>query len=276
VIGLANIGTPLLAGAALAVPLYARYAPPGVGLPAFALFLGVCLSITAFPVLARILSDLGIQRTAVGSMALACAAMGDIVALALVAILAGVAGTGGGDVILSVGLACVFLVSVALRAATVGAAAAPAGAAPEGSEPESGLPWAVGRLRDLLVALVLPAFFAYSGLRTDIGLVSDPSDWTACFAIVAGAVLGKLGGAYAAGRAVGLGARDSAAVGILLNTRGLMELVVIGIGLEIGIISPALFTMLVVMALVTTFATVPLLGLVLPSSPSATPGGRAG
>jgi Kef-type K+ transport system membrane component KefB len=109
--------------------------------------------------------------------------------------------------------------------------------------------------------LFLPAYFAFTGLRTFIGLVDGPAQWLVCGGIVAAATLGKFGGTLAAARATGAGWKDSAALGTLMNTRGLMELVVLNIGLDLGVISPSLFAMMVIMALVTTVATGPALQL---------------
>jgi Kef-type K+ transport system membrane component KefB len=112
--------------------------------------------------------------------------------------------------------------------------------------------------------LLLPLFFAATGLRTSIALVSDAEMWFYCALVVAVAILGKFGGAMIAARTSGMGWRESGAIGILMNTRGLMELIVLNIGLDIGVISPALFTILVVMALVTTFMAGPLIELIYP------------
>jgi Sodium/hydrogen exchanger family len=117
------------------------------------------------------------------------------------------------------------------------------------------------RLEDLVVVPLLPAFFAFTGLRTQIGLVRGGGEWLLCLLIIVVASLGKFEGAAAAARLTGLGWRDSAALGVLMNTRGLMELIVLNIGYELGVISPTLFAMLVLMALVTTFMTTPILHL---------------
>ena len=114
------------------------------------------------------------------------------------------------------------------------------------------------RLRDAVTVLLLPAYFAFSGLRTRIGLLEGAEHWLLCGMIVAAATLGKFGGTFLAARLTGSGWRDSAALGVLMNTRGLMELVVLNIGLDLGVISPSLFAMMVVMALVTTVATGPI------------------
>jgi Kef-type K+ transport system membrane component KefB len=115
------------------------------------------------------------------------------------------------------------------------------------------------KLDDVVVVLFLPAFFAFTGMRTRIGLLDTTEDWLVCAAIIVVATIGKFGGSAIAARFTGIGWRDAAALGILLNTRGLMELIVLNIGLDLGVISPTLFAMLVIMALVTTFATTPLL-----------------
>ena len=118
------------------------------------------------------------------------------------------------------------------------------------------------RLEDLVVVLLLPAFFAFTGLRTQIGLLSGSEQWMLCTLIIAVASAGKFGGSLVAARITGLGWRDGAALGVLMNTRGLMELIVLNIGFEMHIISPVLFAMMVLMALVTTFATTPILHLI--------------
>ena len=109
--------------------------------------------------------------------------------------------------------------------------------------------------------MLLPAFFAFTGLRTQIGLVSGVDNWLVCAVLIAVACVGKFGGSAAAARLSGLSWRDSASIGILMNTRGLMELIVLNIGLDLKVLSPTLFAMLVIMALVTTCATTPVLAL---------------
>ncbi|MBY0385832.1 cation:proton antiporter [bacterium] len=119
------------------------------------------------------------------------------------------------------------------------------------------------RLQDLVRVIFLPCFFAYTGMRTQIGLVSTQHDWIICGLIIAVATAGKFGGSFFAAKFYGGGWRYSAAIGILMNTRGLVELIVLNIGLDLGIISPRLFAMLVIMALATTFMTGPILDLIL-------------
>jgi Kef-type K+ transport system membrane component KefB len=120
------------------------------------------------------------------------------------------------------------------------------------------------RFESITVVLLLPIFFAFTGLRTSIGLVHGTSMWLMCALITAVAITGKLGGSMAAARLSGAPWRTAAAVGVLMNTRGLMELVILNIGLDIGVLSPALFSMMVLMALITTFMTTPLLYWVYP------------
>jgi Kef-type K+ transport system membrane component KefB len=115
------------------------------------------------------------------------------------------------------------------------------------------------KLYDLATILLLPAFFAISGLRTQITLLNSWEDWMLTALIILVATIGKFGGTLAAARMTGMNWRDSSILGVLMNTRGLMELIALNIGLEIGVISPRLFAMMVIMALVTTVATAPLL-----------------
>ena len=119
-------------------------------------------------------------------------------------------------------------------------------------------------LENVVTILLLPAFFAFTGMRTEIGLFSSWYQWAICGLIIMVAVAGKFGGTLVAARATGMNWRDAAGLGVLMNTRGLMELIVLNIGLDLGVISPTLFTMMVVMALVTTLATTPALHLLVP------------
>ena len=133
----------------------------------------------------------------------------------------------------------------------------------------------IDKLDDFVTILLLPAFFAFTGMRTEIGLVTGWHAWLVCLAIIVVATLGKFGGTLAAARVIGLGWRDASGLGILMNTRGLMELIVLNIGLDLGVISPTLFAMMVLMALVTTMATGPILtALITPPRFSPSPAGR--
>jgi Kef-type K+ transport system membrane component KefB len=126
------------------------------------------------------------------------------------------------------------------------------------------------RLEDFVVVLLLPAYFAFTGMRTEIGLVSGVSEWMLCGLLVLAASAGKFGGCAIAGRVAGMGWRDSAAIGVLMNTRGLMELVLLNIGYDLGVVSAPLFAMLVIMAIVTTLTTTPVLHFVTQGDASLT------
>jgi Kef-type K+ transport system membrane component KefB len=293
----ASILAPFLLGAALALWLFPRYAPPAVPFTVFALFLGVSMSVTAFPVLARILTDRGMQKSPLGTMALACAAVDDVTAWCLLAFVVGVVNAEPGSIFLTVGLTGLFIAAmfaivrpaalrlVARRDAegrlTQGMFAVVCGAlllsalATESIgihalfgafllgavvPHDSALARDVAtRLEDVVVVLLLPAFFAFTGMRTEVGLVSGAGEWAICGVVILVASLGKFGGGAIAARLTGLRWREAAAIGVLMNTRGLMELIVLNVGLDLGVLSPTLFAMLVIMALVTTLATTPLL-----------------
>jgi Kef-type K+ transport system membrane component KefB len=295
----ASIVLPFVSGAGLALYLYPRLSESSVPFTSFALFMGAAMSITAFPVLARILTDRGIQKTPLGVVALGCAATDDVTAWCLLAFVVGVAQAkvGGAFVVLGLTLAYIavmflFVRPLAIRffarytaaddltpnlVALVFAALlisaliteyigihAVFGAFLLGAIIPHDSPVAralTGRLEDLVTILLLPAFFAFTGMRTQIGLVAGSEHWLLCGLIILVATAGKFGGTLAAGRLTGLGWRDATALGLLMNTRGLMELVVLNIGLDLNVISPTLFAMMVLMALVTTMAASPLLAL---------------
>jgi len=298
----ASIAVPFALGAALALYLYPRFATIGVPFTNFALFLGIAMSITAFPVLARILSERGMTTSRLGALALTCAAIGDVTAWCLLAFVVGAVQARIGSALLVAALTVVFigvmflavrpvfarlsaasgegpptqgtiaivLVSMLLAALTTDAIGVHAifGAFLLGAviPHESALARSLKLgLHDLVTILLLPAFFALTGMRTQIGLVSGIYEWSICGLIVLVATAGKFGGTAAAARMTGLGWRDAAGLGVLMNTRGLMELIVLNVGLDLGVLSPALFTMLVVMALVTTVATTPILQRLVPA-----------
>jgi Kef-type K+ transport system membrane component KefB len=239
----ASIIVPFLLGCALAAAMYEAYAPDGVSRLVFALFMGVAMSITAFPVLARILTDRGLTQTELGVASLTCAAINDVMAWCLLALVVGTTRampSGGvpGELVIAFALGVIV---------------------PHRS------PFALSAIRGLhgiVTILLLPAFFALTGLRTHIGLVSTPYEWAACALIILVATVGKFGGAAFAGRLMGMSWRFAGRLGALMNTRGLMELVVLNVGLDAGLIDPTLFTMMVIMALVTTAMTTPLLDLI--------------
>jgi Kef-type K+ transport system membrane component KefB len=297
----AGIVVPFLLGAALAVGLYPDLSQPGVPFATFALFLGVALAITAFPVLARILSDQRMTRTDLGVLALGCAAAADVAAWCLLALAVGVARAEVGGALLTTVLAAAFIAAMFLVVRPVAAKwtdryegrplppGATAGVLVAVLLSALATEWigvhavfgafllgaviphdsAVARafthnLEDIVTILLLPAFFALTGMRTEIGLVSGLNAWLTCGLITLVATAGKVGGTYAAARWTGLDARTAAALGVLMNTRGLMELIVLNIGLDLGVISPALFAMMVLMALATTLMTTPLVRRLVP------------
>ena len=298
-VSLVSIALPFGLGIGVAAFLFPSLAQPGVPFAAFALFLGVAMSITAFPVLARILTDRGLSRTELGVAALTCAAVDDVTAWCLLAIVVGVARATVASALVSAALALVFIAVMFLVVRPVVVRLLPDTAEEEPAA--SVVPWTLaGLLTSAIVAewigihaifgafvfgailphdsgvarqflarrtpvvtvLFLPAFFALSGLRTELGLLSSGRDWAICGVIIALATAGKFGGTFLAGRLAGMPARFAARLGVLMNTRGLMELVVLNVGLDIGVISPALFTMMVIMAIVTTAMTGPLLVLI--------------
>jgi Kef-type K+ transport system membrane component KefB len=300
VVSQASILVPFFLGSALAIPLYGPLAPAGVAFPAFALFVGIAMSITAFPVLARILEERGLTGSHLGSTALSCAAFNDVAGWCLLAVVAALAQASS-----LAASARTFLLTVAFIAAMLflvrPLATRILGRRP--ALPNGGATWMAGVLCFLLASsflaeligihalfgaflagvclpsspglrellrerlgsftsvLLLPLFFALTGLRTQIGLLSDARSWLICAGIVLVAIAGKLGGTMAAARTTGMAWGDSFSLGALMNTRGLVELIVLNLGYEMGVLSPAIFTMLVLMALITTFMTGPLLDL---------------
>jgi len=297
----ASIVLPFVLGAVLALYLYPRVSTRDVPFFTFALFLGIAMSITAFPVLARILSDLGMSRTPLGVAALTCAAVDDVTAWCLLALVVGLVQATPGSALLVTALTLAFigvmfgavrpvvarlvrasgdrepsrgiialtlatLLSATLVTEAIGVHAI-FGAFLFGAvlPHDSRLARTLTQSLDHLVAIVLlPAFFAFAGVRTEIGLLSGWDAWLACGLIIAVATVGKVVGTLLAGRATGLDWRQAAGLGVLMNTRGLMQLIVLNVGLDLGVISPALFTMMVIMALVTTIATTPVFRRIVP------------
>jgi Kef-type K+ transport system membrane component KefB len=297
---LMSIVVPFAMGALIAHSLRIRFAPSGIGRVPFVLFLGIAMSITAFPVLARILEERGIQASKLGTTAILCAAVDDVVAWLLLAVALALVGAGSGSSSLTnrlVGLAIYLFVmlgvvrpisarflrsrvihdlSIEMLAAMVAFAFASAAATDSlGLHPLFGAFLAGicfprvntlrgeirGRLEMLISVLLLPLFFAVTGMRTRLDLLNKPAMWLWAAVVLFAATLGKIGGATVAARFMGRSWRYSLALGALLNTRGLVELIVLNIGYSVGVFSPTLFTMLIVMALVTTMCTTPILNL---------------
>ena len=301
----AGIIVPFALGWGLGWAIYAQQAPPGVAFVPFALFIGVSMSITAFPVLARILRDRGLHRTPMGVVALTCAAVDDATAWCLLAFVVGVTQASISGAVATVVMTAVYValmltlgkkivrlavprldaslsvghqvLTVVVVAALLSALAteyigvhAIFGAFAFGAiiPHDSRLARYVrDKIEDVVVVLFLPAFFAFTGMRTEIGLLQTFADWSLCVVIIGVAVAGKFGGVTLAARSVGLSWRDSSALGVLMNTRGLVELIVLNIGLDLGVLMPRLFTMLVVMALATTMMTSPILTALLRRQP---------
>jgi Kef-type K+ transport system membrane component KefB len=292
----ASILVPFLLGSLLALPAFTRYAGAGVSFTSFALFLGVAMSITAFPVLARILTDLKLDKTELGVIALGCAAADDLTAWCLLAFVVGIAKSDFHESIRTILLAGAYVCfMVAIARPVIKAWLVPRKDAALSTQLSAWILVAVlgsamttesigihaifgafllgavipydshvaasfrHRLEDVVSVLLLPTFFAYTGTRTQIGLLSASQDWYFCLLIIGVATAGKFGGTLVASRFTGLDWRTSASLGTLMNTRGLMELIVLNIGLDLGVISPILFAMMVLMALVTTVATTPVL-----------------
>lgn len=306
-----SILVPFSLGSLLALLLYPLVSTANVSFTAFALFLGAAMSITAFPVLARIITENNLQNTRLGTLALTCAAVDDVTAWCLLALAiavgkASMSPTGDANhltgVVATVGESLLyigFMVTVGrwflkklsnyynrtgrlsqlvLAGIYMGVVASALITELIGIHLIFGafllgavMPKNAGLVReiaqkteDFVLTFLLPIFFAYSGIRTQIGLLNRPELWLLCALVVAVAIVGKYFGTYVAARVCGIENREASALGWLMNTRGLTELIVLNIGLSLGVISPLLFTMLVIMALVTTIMTSPLLELTYP------------
>jgi Kef-type K+ transport system membrane component KefB len=301
VISHASIIIPFALGIGLSYFIYHQFAPEGVEFLSFSLFMGIAMSITAFPVLARIVQERGIHKTKLGTIVITCAAADDITAWCLLAAVIAIvkAGTFASAlyiilmaalyVILMLFLVKPFLKKVGDLYATKDNLSKPVVAiflltliissylteiigihALFGAFMMGAIMPDIAKFRtifiekveDVSVILLLPLFFVFTGLRTEIGLINDAYLWQVTGLIVLVAVVGKFFGSALAARFVGQNWRDSLTIGALMNTRGLMELVVLNIGYELGVLSPKIFTMMVIMALVTTVMTGPALDLI--------------
>ena len=298
VISHASIVFPFFLGITLSLALYRPFAPEKVGFLSFALFMGIAMSITAFPVLARIIQERNMTRTVTGTIALTCAAADDVTAWCLLAAVVAVVQAGSMTSALFTLLLTVLYLVVMLKlvapflsrlstlyptAETLGKpvmamiflvlllsawsteiigihalfGAFLAGAImPQDHNFRRVL---TERIEDVAMVLLLPLFFVFTGLRTQLGLLSSPKLWLICLGVIAVAVAGKLLGSSIAARFMGMSWKDSLVIGVLMNTRGLMELVVLNIGYDLGVLSAEVFTMMVMMALGTTMMTGPVL-----------------
>jgi len=296
--GLLSIVVPFGLGLALARPLHIL-APSSPMLP-FSLLIAIAMSITAFPVLARILDDQKLSATKLGHVAIACAALNDVLAWSILAWVVAISrahqSTGGeasalGPFVilliyilvmfavirpamrwlmgrltvtaeLSIMLIFVFLSSAVTELAGFHALFGAFLAGVIWPRCDSKRDAVAAKVEPLATTMLIPLFFSYTGLRTNVGALGVNMGLTAL--VIAVAIAGKVGGAFVGARITGFDVRNSLALGCLLNTRGLVELIVLNVGLDLGLLSPALFSMMVIMALVTTVITTPLLKVVLP------------
>jgi len=292
---------PFLLGVILSYYLYEPYAPAGVGFLPFCLFIGISVSITAFPVLARILQERGMTRSPMGALAIVCAATDDVTAWCILAVVIAIAKAGAvTSAIFTIILAIMFVagmlfvvkpillrlsrerlkkesldkVAVAVAFFTLLGSAYLAeligihalfGSFLAGVIMPHNITFKqkiTEKIEDVSVMVLLPIFFAFTGLRTQIGLLNQGDAWIGFGYILLVAVVGKFGGSALAARFVGQNWKSSITIGALMNTRGLMELIVLNIGYDLGILSPQIFAMMVLMALATTFMTGPCLNLI--------------
>lgn len=315
----ASIAVPFVMGAALTLYLYPKFFrdQPGMEFTPVALFMGAAMSVTAFPVLARMLTERNLHRTELGAIAITCAAVDDATAWCMLAVVIGISradGIGPGLITaasavgyvaamllfirpllnklqsiyehqgrLSQTVVGVIFVMVLLSAWVTEKIGIHAlfGAFMMGAIMPKGTQFVrmlSDKIEDFTVTFLLPVFFANAGLKTQIGLLKEPGLWMQTGLIIVVATAGKFGGSAIAGRISGMGWRDASIIGILMNTRGLMELVILEIGLVEGVLTPTVFAMMVIMALVTTGMTSPLLHLFAPQSklPTRTSAGGKG
>ena len=301
VISHASIVFPFALGIGLAYFVYNEFAPEGVEFLSFSLFMGIAMSITAFPVLARIVQERGIHKTKLGAIVITCAAADDITAWCILAAVIAIVKAGTfassmyvillaityvlamlfiikpflkkvGDLYatrdnLSKPVVAIFLLTLIISSylseiigihALFGAFLTGA-IMPDITKIRNII---IEKVEDVALILLLPLFFVFTGLRTEIGLINDPYLWKITGFIILVAVVGKFLGSTLAAKFVGQNWRDSLTIGALMNTRGLMELVVLNIGYDLGVLSREIFTMMVIMALVTTFMTGPAIDLI--------------
>ncbi|HTG66547.1 MAG TPA: cation:proton antiporter, partial [Flavobacterium sp.] len=298
VISHASIIIPFSMGIGLSYFVYNQFAPEGVEFLSFSLFMGIAMSITAFPVLARIVQERGIHKTRLGAIVITCAAADDITAWCLLAVVIAIVKAGdfvGSLYVISLSLlyvlAMFFIVKPFLKrigdlyaekenigkpvmaiffllliissytTEVIGIHALFGGFMMGAIMPDIAKfrMIFIEKVEDVSVILLLPLFFVFTGLNTQVGLINDVYLWKVTAGIIAVAVIGKFLGSALAARFVGQSWYDSLTIGALMNTRGLMELIVLNIGLELKVLTPEVFTMMVIMALVTTFMTGPAL-----------------
>lgn len=301
VISHAGILVPFFLGVVASFWIYEEYAAGYTSFLPFSLFIGISMSITAFPVLARIIQERNMTKSPVGTLTIASAANDDVTAWCLLAVVIAIAKAGSlTSALYSIGLAVLYIVVmftvvrpflkkvgsvyanqevitksfvafilltliISSTVTEIIGIHALFGAFMTGVVMPSNQGFrkvVMGKVEDIALVFFLPLFFAFTGLRTEIGLINSPQLWGVCLLLVTVAIVGKLGGCAIAARLVGESWKDSLTIGTLMNTRGLMELIALNIGYEMGVLPPSIFVILVIMALVTTFMTTPLLHLV--------------
>ena len=301
VISHASIVIPFALGIGLAYFVYFKFAPADVAFLPFALFMGIAMSITAFPVLARIVQERGIHKTKLGAIVITCAAADDITAWCILAAVIAIVKAGtfvsslyvialavsyvivmlfvvkpflkkigelyGTKNTLNKPVVAIFFLTLIISSYTTEIIGIHAlfGAFMTGvimPDISKFRNLFIEKVEDVSLILLLPLFFVYTGLRTEIGLINDPLLWRVTGGIILVAVIGKFFGSALAAKFVGQNWRDSLTIGALMNTRGLMELIVLNIGLDLKVLTPEVFTMMVIMALVTTSMTGPALNLI--------------
>ncbi len=300
VISHASIVIPFSLGIGLAYFVYQSFAPANVQFLSFGLFMGIAMSITAFPVLARIVQERGIHKTRLGTIVITCAAADDITAWCILAAVIAIVKAGSvmssmytilaalAYVVIMIKLVKPFLkrigdiyavknvtrpiVAIFISMLIISAYVTEVigihalfGAFMAGAIMPESVKFRnifIQKIEDVALVLLLPLFFVFTGLRTEIGLLNDIELWKMTGLIILVAVVGKFVGSALAARFVGQSWQDSLTIGALMNTRGLMELVVLNIGYDLGVLSPEIFAMMVIMALVTTFMTGPALDII--------------
>ncbi len=301
VISHASIIIPYFLGMGLAYYLYDQFAPGNIGFTPFALFMGIAMSITAFPVLARVIQERDLTKTRLGSIAITCAAADDVTAWCILAAVIAIVKAGTfTSALFTIGLSIAYvslmifvvqpflkkigrvyshretmsktivafsfliLLASAYLAEIIGIHAL-FGAFLAGVIMPPNFDFRrilTEKIEDVSLVLLLPLFFVFTGLRTQIGLLNETHLWVVCGVIILTAVAGKFGGSALAAKIVGQSWKESLSIGALMNTRGLMELIVLNIGYDLGVLTPEVFAMMVIMALVTTFMTGPALDLI--------------
>ncbi|WP_312390315.1 cation:proton antiporter [Chryseobacterium sp.] len=301
VISHASIIIPFALGVGLSYFLYKEFAPDGIQFSSFALFIAIAMSITAFPVLARIVQERNLHKTKIGTVVITCAAADDITAWCILAAVIAIvkAGSFSGSVfVILMAILYVFIMIKAVRpflhriaesqkgkgfiskalvavffliliissyATEVIGIHALFGAFMAGAIMPENVKFRslfVEKVEDVALVLLLPLFFVFTGLRTQIGLLNDPHLWKIGGFIILTAVIGKFVGSALTAKFLNINWKDSLTIGALMNTRGLTELIVLNIGYDLGVLGPELFAMLVIMALFTTFMTGPCLDLI--------------